>query len=62
MGSVSVFKRAALYMRVSCADQNPGAQRCDLLQLVEQRGWEVAEEYVATISGVRSRPPGWTAS
>ena len=51
-------KRVALYMRVSSADQNPGAQRCDLLQLVEQRGWQVIEEYIDTISGVRSRRPG----
>ena len=52
------MKRAALYMRVSSADQNPAAQRGDLLQLVEQRGWQVAEQYVDTISGVRSRRPG----
>ena len=55
-------KRVALYLRVSSVDQNPGAQRCDLLQLVEQRGWEVVEEYSDQISGVRSRRPGWIAS
>ena len=51
-------KRVALYLRVSSADQNTGAQRCDLLQLVQQRGWQVIEEYIDTISGVRSRRPG----
>ncbi len=51
-------KRVALYLRVSSADQNPGAQRGDLLQLVEQRGWQVIEEYSDQISGVRSRRPG----
>jgi len=53
-----VPKRVALYLRVSSADQNTGAQRCDLLQLVQQRGWQVIEEYIDTISGVRSRRPG----
>jgi len=58
MESASVPKRVALYLRVSSADQNTGAQRCDLLQLVQQRGWQVIEEYIDTISGVRSRRPG----
>ncbi len=53
------MKRIALYLRVSSLDQNHGAQRCDLLQLVQQRaGWEVVEEYVDTISGAKSRRPG----
>src|SRR5579863_426253 len=58
MESASVPKRVALYLRVSSTDQNPGAQRCDLLQLVQQRGWQVADEYSDQISGVRSRRPG----
>ena len=52
------MKRVGLYLRVSSADQNHAAQRCDLLQLVQQRGWEVVDEYVDTISGVRARRPG----
>jgi DNA invertase Pin-like site-specific DNA recombinase len=52
------MKRVGLYLRVSSADQNHAAQRCDLLQLVQQRGWQVVEEYVDTISGVRARRPG----
>ena len=52
------MKRVGLYLRVSSCDQNPAAQRCDLLQLVRQRGWEVVEEYADTISGVRARRPG----
>ena len=52
------MKRVGLYLRVSSADQNHAAQRCDLRQLVQQRGWEIVDEYVDTISGVRARRPG----
>lgn len=52
------MKKVGIYLRVSSADQNSGAQRCDLLQLIRQRGWEVVEEYSDTISGVRPRRPG----
>jgi len=52
------MKKVGVYLRVSTADQNPGAQRCDLLQLIQQRGWEVVEEYCDQISGVKARRPG----
>ena len=52
------MNRVGLYLRVSTADQSPAAQRCDLRQLVQQRGWQVVEEYVDTISGVKPRRPG----
>ena len=52
------MKKVAVYLRVSSGDQNHAAQRCDVLQLVQQRGWAVVEEYVDTISGVRARRPG----
>ncbi len=54
------MKRVGVYLRVSSADQNPGAQRCDLLQLIRQRGWEVVEEYTDVISGAKARLPHWT--
>ena len=52
------MKKVGVYLRVSTTDQNPGAQRCDLQQLVQQRGWQVVDEYVDTISGVKARRPG----
>lgn len=52
------MKKVAVYLRVSSGDQNHAAQRCDVLQLIQQRGWAVVEEYLDTISGVRARRPG----
>ena len=52
------MKRVGLYLRVSSIDQNHAAQRYDLLQLVQQRGWEVVEQYTDTISGAKARRPG----
>ena len=52
------MKRVAVYLRVSSIDKNVGAQRCDLQQLIRQRGWEVVDEYCDTISGARARRPG----
>jgi DNA invertase Pin-like site-specific DNA recombinase len=51
--------RAALYLRVSTLDQNPESQLHDLLQLAQQRGWQVVGRYVDHgISGTRTRRPG----
>ena len=50
--------KAALYLRVSTLDQHPETQRYDLLQLVEQRGFTIVDEYVDTVSGTRSRRVG----
>ena len=58
MGSVSVPKRAALYLRVSTLDQHPETQRYDLVQLAQQRGFAIVGEYVDRISGTRARRPG----
>jgi DNA invertase Pin-like site-specific DNA recombinase len=52
------MKRAALYLRVSTIDQHPETQRYDLLQLVEQRGFQIVEEYVDHgVSGARAKRP-----
>ena len=51
-------KRVALYMRVSSLDQHPETQRYDLVQLAQQRGFTIVEEYVDKISGTRARRPG----
>jgi DNA invertase Pin-like site-specific DNA recombinase len=51
--------RAALYMRVSTLDQNPASQLHDLLQLAQQRDWEIVGRYIDHgISGTRARRPG----
>jgi len=56
------MKRAAIYARVSTADQNPDSQLYDLRQMAMQRGFEVVEEYVDHgISGTRARRPGLDA-
>jgi len=50
--------KAALYARVSTADQNAQSQLLDLEQLARQRGWEIVETYVDHgISGTRARRP-----
>jgi len=51
-------KRAVLYMRVSSVDQHPETQGHDLRQLAAQRGYQVVDEYVDRISGVKARRPG----
>jgi DNA invertase Pin-like site-specific DNA recombinase len=55
----SVFsKRAAIYTRVSTADQHPETQLYDLRELAEQRRCEIVHEYRDTISGSKSKRPG----
>lgn len=52
------MKRAALYARVSTADQTTVNQLLDLRQMVQQRGYEVVEEYIDQgISGAKARRP-----
>lgn len=51
-------KRAALYTRVSTADQNVAMQVNDLRQLASQRGYVIVNEYSDVISGARARRPG----
>ena len=51
-------KRAALYARVSTFDQTTANQLLDLRQMAEQRGYQIAEEYVDHgISGATARRP-----
>ena len=52
------MKRVALYMRVSSVDQHPETQLHDLRQLAAQRGYQIVQEYVDRISGVKARRPG----
>ena len=51
------MKRAALYCRVSTIDQHPETQRCDLLQMASQRGYEIVQEYTDRISSSKARRP-----
>jgi DNA invertase Pin-like site-specific DNA recombinase len=44
-------QRAALYVRVSTAAQNPDGQEAELRQYAENRGWTVANIYKDVISG-----------
>ena len=51
-------KRVAIYLRVSSLDQHPETQRCDLVQMARQRGYEIVQEYTDKISGVKAQRPG----
>jgi DNA invertase Pin-like site-specific DNA recombinase len=51
-------KRAAIYCRVSTADQHPETQLYDLREMAKQRGYEIVHEYTDTISGAKSKRPG----
>jgi len=58
-----VKKRAAIYCRVSTADQHPKTQLYDLREMTNQRGYEIVHEYTDTISGAKSKRPhhSWNA-
>lgn len=51
-------KRAALYCRVSTADQHPETQLLDLRQMAKQRGYDIVHEYTDVISGAKAKRPG----
>jgi DNA invertase Pin-like site-specific DNA recombinase len=53
-----VKKRAAIYCRVSTADQHPETQLLDLREFAKQRGFEITHEYTDTISGAKAKRPG----
>jgi DNA invertase Pin-like site-specific DNA recombinase len=55
------MKRAAIYARVSTADQHVETQLYDLRQFAEQRGYEITAEYTDIISGTKARRPGLDA-
>jgi DNA invertase Pin-like site-specific DNA recombinase len=52
------MKKAALYMRVSTADQNAATQLHDLEAMAQQRGFEIVQRYTDQITGTRARRPG----
>ena len=52
------MKRAAVYVRVSTADQNLDTQLLDLRTMAAQRGFEIVAEYSDKISGAKSKRPG----
>src|SRR6516162_423972 len=51
-------KRAAIYCRVSTADQHPETQLYDLREMAKQRGYDIVHEYSDTISGAKPKRPG----
>jgi DNA invertase Pin-like site-specific DNA recombinase len=52
--------RAAIYTRVSTADQNPDLQLRDLQEYAVRLGWEIIEIYQDAISGAKAARPGLT--
>jgi DNA invertase Pin-like site-specific DNA recombinase len=53
------MKKAAIYARVSTADQHIESQLYDLRLLAEQRGFQVVKEYEDKgVSGLKARRPG----
>ncbi len=53
------MKKAAIYARVSTADQHLETQLYDLRKLAAQRGFEISREYCdCGISGSKARRPG----
>jgi len=52
------MKRAAIYTRVSTADQHPETQALDLREMAKQRGYQIVHEYGDVISGAKSKRPG----
>ena len=49
--------RAALYCRVSTADQNPANQELELRKACESQHWDVQAVYTDVISGAKSKRP-----
>jgi DNA invertase Pin-like site-specific DNA recombinase len=61
-GRTEPMKRAAIYARVSTADQHLETQLYDLRKLASQKGFEVTREYCDRgISGSKARRPGLDA-
>ncbi len=50
--------RAAIYARVSTADQNNAIQTRELTEYIQRRGWELAGVYHDQISGAKASRPG----
>lgn len=52
------MKRAAVYVRISTAEQNPDLQNHELPEYCARRGWQVADTYDDRISGGKDRRSG----
>ena len=52
------MKAAAIYVRVSTADQNSELQLRELQEYAARQGWSIAETYQDVISGAKSSRPG----
>ena len=50
--------KAAIYARVSTADQNPELQLREIQEYAARQGWEIVETYQDTISGAKASRPG----
>jgi DNA invertase Pin-like site-specific DNA recombinase len=50
--------RAAIYTRVSTADQNSELQLRDLQEYTTRQGWQITETYQDVISGAKASRPG----
>jgi DNA invertase Pin-like site-specific DNA recombinase len=50
--------KAAIYARVSTADQNNAIQTRELTEYIQRRGWELAGVYQDQISGAKASRPG----
>jgi DNA invertase Pin-like site-specific DNA recombinase len=60
--SGNLSSKAAIYVRVSTADQHVESQLYDLRELAVQRGFDVVKEYRdCGVSGRRARRPGLDA-
>lgn len=54
-------KTAAIYTRVSTADQHPEMQRNELVKYVKRRGWRLYKEYPDKMSGAIEHRPALDA-
>jgi len=50
--------KAAIYARVSTADQNSELQLREIQDFANRQGWEIVETYQDTISGAKASRPG----
>jgi len=50
--------RAAIYTRVSTADQNPELQLREIQDHATRQGWEIVETYQDIVSGAKASRPG----
>ncbi len=58
MNTQRATKRAAIYTRVSTADQNPELQLREIRDYTARQGWEIVDTYQDIISGANASRPG----